>query len=197
MNDMKYVPRPYVMKARAEAAADNRERVLASTRELLLTHSFDDITIEVIAAGAGTTARTVLRMFASKDQLFSEALHAIGEIGLAPVVPGDVDAMLSGTYDFYEKIGDAVIRWLADELRIPAMRERLNIGRQLLRTWVAEAFAPALKRRKGAARAKLHNALIVAFDVYTWKLLRRDFGLDQKAAQAVVRSIVIGLTRED
>jgi AcrR family transcriptional regulator len=196
ISDMKHEPRAYVMKARAETAAATRERILASTRELMLTHSFDAMTIEAIAGGAGTTVRTVLRIFANKEELFAEALHSLGELGLAPIVPGDVDAMLSAVYDFYERIGDTVIRWLADEPRIPAMRERLNIGRQHLRLWVAEAFAPALNRRDAAARAQLHDALIVALDVYSWKLLRRDFGLDREAAQAVTRGTIIALTRE-
>jgi AcrR family transcriptional regulator len=197
MRDMKAEPRPYVMRARAEAAAATRKRILASTRELLLTHTFDEMTIEAIAAGAGTTVRTVLRIFSSKEQLFAEALHSLGELGQAPVVPGDVDALVSGTYDFYEKVGDTVIRWLADEPRLPAMREHLNVGRQHLRAWVNEAFKPTLARLSGAERKELHDALIIAFDVYTWKLLRRDFGLGRGAAKAVVRRIVVALTGED
>ena len=194
---MKYQTRGYIMKARAAAAAATRERVLASTRELLMTHSFDEMTIEAIAAGAGTTVRTVLRIFAGKEDLFAEALHSLGEFGQAPVVPGDIDALIGGTYDFYEKIGDTVIRWLADEPRLPAMREHLNIGRQHLRAWVAAAFAPTLERLEGTARRQLHDALIVVFDVYTWKLLRRDFGLGRKAAEAVARRMVVALAGEE
>lgn len=194
---MKHQPRSYIMKARAAAAAATRERIVASARDLLLTHSFNDMTIEAIAAGADTTVRTVLRIFASKEDLFAEALHSLGEFGQAPVVPGDIDAMLGGTYDFYDKIGDTVIRWLADEPRLPAMREHLSLGRRHLRAWVAAAFAPALARLDGAARRQLHDALIVVFDVYTWKLLRRDFGLSRKAAEAVARRMVVALTGED
>jgi AcrR family transcriptional regulator len=185
------------MRARAEAAAATKERILASARELLLTHSFDEMTVEAIAAGAQTTVRTVLRIFSSKEKLFAEALDSLGEFGQAPVVPGDVDALVGGMYGFYEKVGDTVTRWLADEPRLPAMRKHLNSGRRHLRTWVAEAFAPALSRLDGTERKELHDALIVAFDVQTWKLLRRDFGLDRRAAEAVVRRIVNGLIRED
>lgn len=194
---MKLANRPYVMKARAEAAAATRERVLAATRELLVTHSFDDITIEAIAARAETTVRTVLRIFANKEELFAEALHSLGELGHAVITPGDSAAMVSSTYDFYEKVGDTVIRWLADEPRLPAMQAHLNLGRRHLRAWVAEAFAPELKRREPDARKRLHDALIIAFDVYTWKLVRRDFGLGRKAAETVVKSIIDALTREN
>jgi AcrR family transcriptional regulator len=195
---MKYgEARPYVMRARAEAAAATRQRIIASARELLVQHTFEEMTVEAIAEGADTTARTVLRIFGSKEELFAQALHSLGQFGQAPITPGNLDALISGTYDFYEKIGDTVIRWLADEPRIPAMHEHLNIGRQHLSAWVAAAFAPTLQRLDGERRKEVHDALIVAFDVYTWKLLRRDFGLSRRAAQARTKRIVVGIIREE
>ena len=194
---MKSALRPYVMRARADAVAANRRRIVDSARELFMAHSFDDITIDMVAADAETTARTVLRLFESKDELFAHALHSIGQFRPGPIVPGDVAALVGGTYAFYEKIGDTVIRWLADEQRIPVMHAHLEIGRRHLREWVAEAFAPALVRVQGAARRERLDALIVAFDVYTWKLLRRDFGLSQRAAAATAVRIVRGLIGED
>jgi len=185
------------MRARAETAAATKQRILESARALLLTHSFEEMTIELIAKGADTTARTVLRIFGSKEELFAQALHSLGQFGHAPITPGNIDALISGAHGFYEKVGDTVIRWLADEPRIPAMREHLNIGRQHLRAWVGEAFAPMLDRLQGDACKELHDALIVAFDVYTWKLLRRDFGLSRRAAQARTKRLVLGLIREE
>jgi AcrR family transcriptional regulator len=198
MIDMKSAEaRPYIMRARAEAAAATRQRVIESARELLLQHSFEEMTIEAIADGAGTTTRTVLRLFGSKEELFAEALHSLGQFGQAPISPGNLDALISGTYDFYDKIGDTVIRWLADEARIPAMHEHLNIGRQHLRAWVGAAFKPTLGRVTGEARKEVHDALVIAFDIYTWKLLRRDFGLSRRAAQARLKRIVVGIMQEN
>jgi hypothetical protein len=77
------------------------------------------------------------------------------------------------------------------------MRQHLEIGRQHLRAWVAEAFAPTLRRREAETRKEVHDALIIAFDIYTWKLLRRDFGLSRRAAQARLRRIVTSIIRED
>jgi AcrR family transcriptional regulator len=195
---MKYSDaRPYVMRARADAAAATRDRIIGSARELLVQHSFEDMTIDAIAEGAGTTTRTVLRVFGNKEEVFAQALHSLGQFGQAPITPGDLDALIGGTYDFYEKIGDTVIRWLADEPRIPAMREHLKICRKHLRAWVAAAFGPTLTRLQGERRKEVHDALIVAFDVYTWKLLRRDFGLSRRAAEARTKRIVAGIMRED
>jgi AcrR family transcriptional regulator len=189
-------PRRYVMGVRAEAAAATKQSILESTHQLLVTHSFEDMTVDAIAAGAGTTTRTVLRIFRSKEELFAQALHSLGQFGHAPITPGNLEALVAGTCDFYERIGDTVVRWLADEPRIPAMREHLNIGRQHLRAWVAEAFGNELGQLEGGARKELHDALIVAFDVYTWKLLRRDFRLSRRATQATIHRTVSGLIGE-
>ncbi|MGO8799001.1 MAG: TetR family transcriptional regulator [Roseiarcus sp.] len=193
---MKSSPRPYVMTARADAAAATRTRLVRTAAALLTTTSFDEMTLEAIAAGAGTTARTALRIFGGKEMLIAEALRSLGDVAFGPVVAGDLDASVRGACDLYEKVGDMVIRWLADEARLPAMREHLNVGRRNLRAWVAASFAPTLARLDGDARRQTQDALIVAFDIYTWKLLRRDFGLGRKAVEAVVRRIVAALTRE-
>jgi len=194
MHVMKATPRPYVMTARADSAAATRARLIESAATLLGANTFDAMTLEAIAAGAATTPRTALRIFGSKEALFAAALDRVGESGFGPVRPGDVDATLDSLYDFYEMFGDMVIRWLADEPRIPAMRDHLNEGRRNLRAWVGESFAPTLDRLAGGARKQMLDALIVALDVYTWKLARRDFGLSRKAAQAVARRIVAALT---
>lgn len=191
---MKYeASRPYVMKARAEAASATRNRILASARALLVTHSFEDMTIDAIAEGANTTVRTVMRVFGSKEELFAQALHSLGEFGITPIVSKEIDALLTVAYDFYEKIGDTVIRWLGDEGRIPAMHEHLEIGRKHLRSWVSKAFEERLSTFEGTTRKEVLDGLIVAFDVYTWKLLRRDFRLSRRAAQATAKSIIVGL----
>ena len=147
---MKSAHRPYVMKTRAAAAAATRDAILEATRAMLLTHAFDDITIDAVAERAATTGRTVLRLFAGKEGLLEAALRTLGAAGRAPAAPGDV----------------------------------------------AEAFALQLGLRAADARGRLHDGLIVACDVYTWKLLRRDFGLDTAAALAVVRTLVDALVRE-
>ena len=193
---MKSAHRRYVMKARAATAAATRDAILEATRAMLLTHAFDDITIDAVAERAATTGRTVLRLFAGKEGLLEAALRTLGAAGRAPAAPGDVAGFLASIFDLYERIGDTLIRWLADEVRLPAMRERLAFGRAALRADVAEAFALQLGLRAADARGRLHDGLIVACDVYTWKLLRRDFGLDTAAALAVVRTLVDALVRE-
>jgi AcrR family transcriptional regulator len=188
--------RQYRMKTRAESASATKARILACAEELARTNLFDSATLEAVAEGAGTTVRTVLRIFGSKEMLFSAALDSIGFGMIGPARQGDTESTLRALYDFYEKYGDMVIRWLADELRVMAISEHLNVGRRNLRNWVDDAFAPTLSRQSAAHRKELLHALIAVLDVYTWKLLRRDFGLGRNAAEAVVRRTLEGLLRE-
>jgi AcrR family transcriptional regulator len=188
--------RPYRMKTRAESALATKAQILACAEGLARTSLFDSTTLEAVAKCAGTTVRTVLRIFGSKELLFSAALDSIGFSMIGPAHQSDIGATVRVLYDFYEKYGDMVIRWLADELRVKAMSEHLSIGRQNLRNWVGEAFAPTLSRQSATERKELLHALIVALDVYTWKLLRRDFGLGRNAAEAVVQRTLVGLLKE-
>ena len=100
---------------------------------------------------------------------------------------------MAAIYDVYEAIGDFVIAQLADERRRPALKPSLDAGRENHREWVRQIFAPQLNSRRGSARTQLFNILIVALDVYVWKLLRRDLALSRSASQTAVRTIVAGV----
>lgn len=185
--------RPYVMKARAEQAAATRERIVKSAVDLIVERTLDGLTLDAVAERAGVAARTILRIFGSKEQVFAAAINAEGRRGHGPLHPGDVEATIKVLFDDYEKIGDAVILRLADEGRIPSLDALLKSGRDNHRCWIEESFSPQLSQLDKTARAELLNALLVPTDVYAWKLLRRDFGLGRRAAEKVVGRIVRSL----
>jgi AcrR family transcriptional regulator len=185
--------RPYAMKARAEKAAATKERIVRSAADLIVERTLDELTLDAIAERAGVTVRTVLRIFGSKDEVFAAAVRFEGRRGHGELRPGDVAASIRILFDDYEKIGDAVILRLADEGRMPALDALLKSGRVNHRRWIEESFAPQLAPCGKARRAELLNAILVAADVYAWKLLRRDFGLSRRAAEAVIRAIVDSL----
>jgi AcrR family transcriptional regulator len=185
--------RPYVMKARAEKAAATRERIVRSAADLVVERTLDGLTLEAIAAHAGVTARTILRAFGGKEQVFAAAIKFEGRRGHGALHPGDVAASIKVLFDDYEKIGDAVILRLADEGRVRSLDALLKSGRDNHRRWIEESFAPQLSRLERNGRAQLLNALLVATDVYAWKLLRRDFHLSRPAAEAVICRIVRSL----
>jgi hypothetical protein len=69
---------------------------------------------------------------------------------------------------------------LAQEERIPALRPLAARGRAEHREWVARMFAPGDRL----------DVAVVATDVYTWKLLRRDRGLSRRATAAAMRALL-------
>ena len=191
--------RAYDMSNRAAQAEATRARIRAAAVALYRARSFDEFTLEEVARRAEVTVQTVLRAFKSKDQLVLAALTALGQDSQPlklPRVPGDVAEAVAIFFDLYETVGDFVIRQLGDEPRLPALKPELEMGRQGHAKWADEAFAPQLARHSGEARARLFRALMVATDVYVWKLLRRDQGLDRAAAEAVMSHIVNGVIRE-
>jgi len=204
---MKAKKRQYVMTARSAKAAATRDRICQSIIELYHEKSFDDFTLDDVARKAGTTVQTILRAFKSKDNLVYEALEQLTNKdspqyvgrpgGFRSTPPGDIVAAVAEIFSAYEIIGDMVIRNLANEYRNKALTPILARGREHHRDWLRAVFAPQLKKRSGAARAQLFNCLIVATDVYTWKILRRDMQLSRPGAEAVVREMVAAVTSRE
>ena len=95
--------------------------------------------------------------------------------------PGDVAAAVRVVVGDYEEAGQQLMHMLGQEHRFPALSELLDIGRRGHRRWVRWAFAPQLAGRSRAGKTQLEDLLVVATDVYTWKLLRIDRGLSARA----------------
>jgi AcrR family transcriptional regulator len=185
--------RTYRMGARADAAAETRERILAAAWRRFAVDIYERVRLRDVAADAGVSVPTVHSAFGTKDQLFVAAwIWAIGPEGArrdrAPV--GDVREAVRLLYDSYEHQGDAGLRLLAEEDRIPAIRAMTNAGRVWHRSWVERTFAPLLAGSRGAARERRLVALVVATDILVWKLLRREMGLDRAAAERIVIEMV-------
>jgi hypothetical protein len=101
--------------------------------------------------------------------------------GEAPV--GDPARAVGVLVDHYEAMGDRVLRLLAEEERVPRLREIADRGRLVHREWCARVFAPVLAGRAGVERRRRLAQLVAICDVYTWKLLRRDAGLSRRQTE--------------
>jgi AcrR family transcriptional regulator len=180
--------RSYRMVARAEAAAATRERLLAAAWREFAEHSFEAVRLADVAREAGVSGQTLHNHFGTKDALFVAAWQWT----MAPegarrdsAAPGDVREAIRVLYDSYDKDGDAVLRLLAQEERIPAVNEMAEAGRRWHRAWVERTFEPPSEERL--------VSLIVATDLLTWKLLRREMGLGRKEAERIVAGMVTAL----
>jgi len=181
------------MVARAEAAAATQERILNSAWRRFAERSYEQVRMADIAADAGVTVQTLHARFGTKDALFVAAwISAIAPEGdrrdAAPV--GDVPTAVRLIYDSYELQGDAVLRLLAAEDQIPAVRRMTDAGRAWHREWVQRTFAPLLTGLRGAARERRLVRLIVATDLLVWKLLRREIGLGRPMAERIVIEMI-------
>jgi AcrR family transcriptional regulator len=182
--------RPYRQTARAAAAAATRERILAVSTEHFLARYYDDVTLAAIAKEAGVTQQTVINHYGSKEGLLEAVADQLDpehsrKTGLADPVANVVED--------YEPFGDAVIRMLALEERVPALAPFLARGRSGHRSWVTGAFADQLPDPAEPGYEQALNLHVTATDIYTWKLLRRDMGLSQEQTIDHMRALVAAL----
>jgi AcrR family transcriptional regulator len=173
----------YSMELRAAAAEATHERILTAAQEAFLECWYDEVTLSEIARRAGVSGQTVINHFGGKEQLFTAAHTRLGEELVSRryiAEPGDVGGAIDALLDDYEVTGDAVVRTLALEEKVPALQPLLARGREGHRQWVETMFrAPALLPE-----------LVVATDVYAWKLLRRDQQLSRDDTAAAMRHMV-------
>ncbi len=189
------VGRSYVMRARAESADGTRQRILDATVDELWNRRLSEVRLENVAVRADVSVQTILRIFGSKAALVDSGWTLLRERIVnqrETAEPGDVAGTISALFDHYEEMGDFVIRNLADERTLPELGEWLERGRRTHRASMRHQFAPQLADR-GAVEMRLLDCLVVACDVYTWQLLRRDMGRSRKDAEACVRHMVAGI----
>jgi AcrR family transcriptional regulator len=163
--------RPYTMGARAEAVAETRQRIIEALFELGRERMFPDISLDDVAAAADVSVQTILRHFKSRAGLAEATMdHAIARVAEERRVPvGNVDAAVAVIVEHYEDRGRTALLMLAQESSDPQVAELTRRGRAMHRRWVTEVFAPF-----AGPRHPLIDLLVVATDVYTWKLLRID-----------------------
>ena len=185
--------RTYRMTARAEAARQTGDRILAATVELFWERPTEHISLEEVARRAGVTKQTVIRRFGGKEALLAAAADRETErVGAerGDVEPGDVPAAIRVLVAHYERVGDAVLRLLAEESRAPGLRAIADRGRAYHDAWCEAAFAPWLEPLRGGDRTRLHGQLVVVTDVHAWRQLRRDRGLTPAETELALRELV-------
>lgn len=176
----------YNMELRAAGVEATRERILTAAADIFLERWYDDVTLAEIAKHAGVSGQTVINHYGGKEQLATAAYgHVSKQMTLRRYTPepGDVDGAVEALVEDYEITGDAVVRTLALEEKVATLRPLLQRGRDAHREWVETMFRAQ----------ELVPELVVATDVYTWKLLRRDQGLSRDETTAAILRIVQAL----
>jgi AcrR family transcriptional regulator len=183
--------RTYTMGARADAVRETRRRILHACLDLSEERLLPDISLDAVAEAAGVSVQTVLRQFGSRTDLFDQAITYANEVIAAerrvPEV-GDVAAAVRNVVEHYEKRGDTALMMLAQESSDPMIAGWTKRGKKVHREWVQETFASQLST--AADPVETTNLLVVATDVYTWKLLRRDRGISRARTEDQMTTLV-------
>jgi AcrR family transcriptional regulator len=182
--------RTYTMTARARAVEETRTRIIDACVALHGERPVTEIGLDDIAERAGVSVQTVLRHFGSRAALaeasMERAQQDVSEERRTPV--GDVAAAVRTIVDHYERRGDQALLMLAQEDHQELMARVTRQGKAMHRAWVEEVFAPYLD--EAADAETLTDLLVVATDVYTWKLLRRDRRLGRQRTEERIRRLV-------
>jgi AcrR family transcriptional regulator len=190
--------RPYRMIARAAASEATEQGIRDAAVRLFGELLYDQVSLQAVADRAGVTVQTVLRRFGSKEELFAAAAEQMTQHIQAErdvVAIGDVDGAVANTIETYERWGDQILNLLAQEERMPAIRELTDFGRRHHYGWVEEVFGPLLNDNSAGVRSRRVAQLIAVTDLYVWKVLRRDLKLSRHATEAAVRDLIDHLLR--
>jgi len=179
--------RTYTMTARAQAVEDTRTRIREALFDLGTKQVFSDISLEAVAQEAGVSVQTVLRHFGSRAALIESNIdYALAKVAHERLAPeGDIDAAIEVLMDHYELRGDTVMLMLAQEETDEQVHRLTDHGRRMHRDWVRSTFASVVGERED-----LVDLLVIATDVYTWKLLRRDRGYSRATTEHRMSTLV-------
>ena len=191
--------RRYTMNSRDAAMKETHQRILRAGADLMWEKVSAEITLDDVAARAGFTVQTLLRHFGTREALLAAIetfiQQEVVEERQTPI--GDVAEAVRVLFDHYERRGDAVLRLLAQEFANERIRQGMEGARQIHREWVEAVFAPNLEVSAADEREQLTDLLVVATDVYTWKLLRRDRQLERQQAEGRVKRLIAAIVANE
>ena len=181
--------RTYSMRARQEAVASTRERILRAAYDQFSGQSYDQVSIESVARAAGASRQTVIRQFGTKDELAFAVVdwQKPREDAFRAAEPGDIGTAVTRLVDGYEEMGDANVRMLELEGRVPAIDHLLDVSRAGHRAWIERTLLPD---GVSGDLEQVVLALYAATDVMVWKLLRRDLGQTRPATESIILRLV-------
>jgi AcrR family transcriptional regulator len=181
--------RTYDNATRAQKAAQTTENIIQATEQLLADTSLEEINLKTIAQKAGVTVQTVLRHMESRDGCFSAVADRVAsrvETQRSSSEPGNVTEAIKDLMDHYEAEGKLVLNLLAQEGGSSFASSLTNEGRAYHRKWVVRCFSPLLSEES----SEIIDGLVVATDIYTWKLLRLDMGRSRVTTERIINNMV-------
>jgi AcrR family transcriptional regulator len=182
--------RTYTMSSRARSVEQTRSRIVGALFELSSVRMFDEISLEAVAAKAGVSVQTVLRHFGSRDGLIEATVAATVELADKERVAsaGDVGEALRVLIDQYELRGRWALLMLSQEETNEHVAKITAAGKRSHDEWLRQALGPLIGEDR-----ELLPLLVVATDVYAWKLLRLDRKMSREQTEKHMNRLVRAL----
>lgn len=180
------------MTGRAASVQANEARILEAAWRLFAQADYDQVSLKAVASLAAVSVQTVIRHFHNKETLFAACAPQVTAFR-DHVAPGDVAAAVKTIVEDYEEIGDRWLHVMTQEMRVEPIRAAVEHGRQWHHEWVERFFGYLLEGLPPKTREQRLAQLTVALDLYSWKILRRDFGLSKEEVKAAVEDLVVRL----
>jgi AcrR family transcriptional regulator len=190
---------------------DGRAARSARTRDAVVTAFLDLVqagnlrpTAKEVASRAGVSLRSVFQHFDDLETLFAEVadrqIQRLRAFWPTPPAGASFSERLAKFVAERSRILEAIspVRRAAvlQEPFSEVVSRRLNQVRDAARAEVAAAFAPELAGRSPADKRELLAALDVATNWGTWEALRRQHGMNEKAAARTMGRMVEALLKE-
>jgi AcrR family transcriptional regulator len=191
--------RPYKKKARARSEEATGKAILDAAYREFSQELFDRVTLNRIAELSGVTVQTVIRRFSSKEELFRQlALREEKRILEQRNVPEDegLESAIHALIQHYERDGELVLNFLAQENQIEQIKEITDRGRKIHMKWVETYCRHLLEGETEEERTQNRFAAIAATDLGTWKLLRKDYGMEPDKIAGVMMKLLNGISGE-
>lgn len=197
MNTMSTQNRKYELKARADAQAETRRRIVEATMELHQEVGPARTTVAEIARRAGVQRLTVYKHFPDEADLFAACQgrflseHPLPDYGAAltatdPAVR--VRKVLEAHYESFRDRASMTSKVLRDRSVLPALDGLLAATMDASMQQLTEALAGPFAVR-GKRGERLQAMIAVALDFWTWHRVTST-GLDDAAAAALMSDMV-------
>jgi AcrR family transcriptional regulator len=203
--------RSYKQVARAKAQEQTRETLLQAATEEVERDSWTQASLESVAGRAGVSKQTVLRHFGSKQGLLDAVISrtsslVVKERNQAPI--GDIPGAVANLMRHYERYGDIMVRLLpyrdavvrvmgSESRRRNPLTRAVDHGHEVHEEWVLRTFEPQLSNLDPRTRERRLAQLVAICDVYVWKILRRDIGLERAHVEEAVVEMIERLLAPD
>ncbi|MEQ6333659.1 TetR/AcrR family transcriptional regulator [Sphingobium sp. MK2] len=188
--------RTYNSELRAQAVQRSRERAIQAFIALSGEMTLEEITLDRVAQATGVTVRTLLRHFEGKEHLVREAhdtiLRSIDQ-RLIEDTPGS-QSFVGRIVQYMEQIGDYLVRFENEASNYPSLLPDLERGREMRRA-ALRTMLDAHIQCDPDVRERTLLALYVVIDVYAWRIVRRDAGLDTEETEFLLKEMVNAVLR--